>query len=83
TVLIGWYSSENQGLYRTVNPILLYEGAVLGGLGILGLFVESDAESALKDYTASKGSSKNIASIMKFGVFPLPHGGIASLSFSF
>ena len=85
TVLLGWYASENQGFYRTVNPILLYEGAVLGGLGIVGLFVESAEETVLKNYNASaiKAHSQSILTTMRFGVSPIPSGGIASLSFSF
>jgi hypothetical protein len=87
TTLIGWYAAENQGRYQTVNSFLLYEGAVLGALGIVGLFVQTDLEVALKDYTEfKKGSSgvlSTLKSTMKFGVYPISGGGIANLSFSF
>lgn len=82
--LIGWYVSENQGSYRTVNPFLLCEGALFGSLGIVSLFVETEMEAALKEYNKfQEGQGRLVLSNVKFGVYPMPSGGLATLSLMF
>jgi len=69
TAFLGWYAAENQGNNQAANSILLYEGALFSVFGLMGLFIETQVEVGLKNY--------------KLGVFPVPSGGVASLSFSF
>ena len=77
-----WYAAASD---RTDKSYLVYNGALLAGLGLITFFVEKEPESELREYREwnNKETTQSASRSFRWGVLPTPDGAVAAVSFRF